>query len=110
MGTIKIPESDTKEIPEILQRLCKGYQIKYCGLYQDQDVDSITFRHPPGVRVCTGLPAYLLVSRDGHETVAQVSDEDFAITRALIAQAPKPKDEPKPKPYKSIIYDDDDDD
>lgn len=80
----------SKKVPEIVKQLCEGYEVKYRGEYKDNDVFSIGFkRSKDSLDIepsCTGFPAYILVSQDDHEVVRQVSDRDFAITKALIDQ------------------------
>lgn len=77
-----------KKVPDIVKKICKGYAVQYRGEYKGNDVFSIGFkRNSKSLDIepsFTGFPAYILVSKDGHETVKQVSDRDFAITAAVM--------------------------
>lgn len=81
------------DIPENIRQFCDGYKVEYCGVYEGQDVYSVSLRAPEDSifdfsdDICyCGFPCYVLDPRDGSNKLIQVSDHDFKISKAVAAQ------------------------
>lgn len=66
--------------------LCAGYQITYCGVYQDQDAYALSSANQDcdgASQLSTEYPTYMLVSRDGYDQTQKRCDINYEISRAL---------------------------
>ena len=89
----KSPYVWADDIPENIRKFCDGYKVEYCGVYEGQDVYSVSLRPPEDSifdfsdDICyCGFPCYVLDPLDGSHKLIQVSDHDFKISNAVSAQ------------------------
>lgn len=72
--------NNKNNIPEQVKKIANKNgcnTIIYRGKYKDKDVYSISYKHPDGTVIPTGLPTILLYNEEGYKIVCGLESFDY---------------------------------